>query len=285
MIALRFGAPHYSIIIIANTIAVEFAKRLEDVSDSSRQLELYAPEGFPEIKPLDPLAELLAGAFTKNSEVLKEGDILVIAQKIVSKSEGRRVRLADVSPSARATALANETGKDARLVELILQESTEIVRKRPGLIIARHRNGFVVANAAIDLSNTGDAGTAVLLPEDPDYTAMAISRELELIIGFAIPLIVIDSMGRAWRNGTMGTAIGCYGLPALFDRRGQHDRSGLELQSSEIALADEIASAASILMGQGDEGLPVVRVRGLHWAQGNGVASDLVRPRAQDLFT
>ncbi|PPR11674.1 MAG: Coenzyme F420:L-glutamate ligase [Alphaproteobacteria bacterium MarineAlpha11_Bin1] len=270
---------------ITDTIVAKFLKRYKNVSDLSRRLELYAPEGLPEIKPMDPLAQIIAKVFPIDAGALKEGDILVIAQKVVSKSEGRRVRIADVSPSEEANALAIETGKDPRLVELILQESIEIVRKRPGLIIARQKNGCVVANAAIDLSNTGDDGTAVLLPEDPDASAMSISQELEDITGLPIAVIVIDSMGRAWRNGTIGTAIGCYGLPALFDRRGQQDRSGMELQSSEIALADEIASAASILMGQGDEGLPVVRIRGLNWIRGKGVASDLVRPRTQDLFS
>lgn len=269
----------------ADTIAAAFATGSDNVPAPSRRLELFAPDGFPEIRPQDPLPRILANAFASTGGGLRDGDIVVVAQKIVSKSEGRLVRLADVSPSVEAETLASETDKDPRLVELILRESTEIVRKRPGLIIARHRNGCVVANAAIDLSNAGDEATAVLLPENADASAQAIAMGLGVITGAAVAAIVIDSMGRAWRNGTLGTAIGCYGLPALFDRRGQRDREGVELQSSEIGLGDEIAAAASLLMGQGDESLPAVLVRGLDWAEGSGVATDLVRPREQDLFT
>lgn len=251
----------------------------------SRRLELFAPDGFPEVKPQAPLPRLLADAFATSPGNLQDGDIVVVAQKIVSKSAGRLVRLTDVSPSAEAIALADETGKDPRLVELILRESTEIVRKREGLIIARHRNGCVVANAAIDLSNAGANETAILLPENADASAIGIAGGLKAITGANVAVLIIDSMGRAWRNGTLGTAIGCSGIPALLDRRGQRDRDGIELQSSEIGLADEIAAAASLLMGQGDEGLPAVLVRGLTWANGDGSAADLVRPREQDLFT
>ena len=251
----------------------------------SRRLELFAPDGFPEVRPKAPLPRLLTDAFATSPGGLQDGDIVVVAQKVVSKSEGRLVRLNEVEPSPKAIALSDETGKDPRLVELILQESTEIVRKREGLIIARHRNGCVVANAAIDLSNAGGDQTAVLLPENADASAIAIAGGLKAITGTTVAVLVIDSMGRAWRNGTLGTAIGCHGIPALLDRRGQHDRDGIELQSSEIGLADEIAAAASLLMGQGDEGLPAVLVRGLDWAHGDGSAADLVRPREQDLFT
>ena len=252
---------------------------------SSRRLELFAPDGIPEIQHQAPLPRILANAFAEIPGGMKDGDIVVVAQKIVSKSEGRQVLLKKVEPSTEAVALADETGKDPRLVELILQESTEIVRKREGLIIARHSNGCVVANAAIDLSNTGTGETAVLLPKNSDASAMAIAGGLKVITGATVAVLVIDSMGRAWRNGTLGTAIGCYGMTALLDRRGQRDRDGVELQSSEIGVADEIAAAASLLMGQGDEGLPAVLVRGLDWAGGDGSAADLVRPREQDLFT
>ena len=253
---------------------------------SSRRLELFAPDGIPEIQHQAPLPRILANAFAEIPGGMKDGDIVVVAQKIVSKSEGRQVLLKKVEPSTEAVALADETGKDPRLVELILQESTEIVRKREGLIIARHSNGCVVANAAIDLSNTGTGETAVLLPKNSDASAMAIAGGLKVITGATVAVLVIDSMGRAWRNGTLGTAIGCYGMNPLLDRRGQRDRDGVELQSSEIGVADEIAAAASLLMGQGDEGLPAVLVRGLDWAGGgDGSAADLVRPREQDLFT
>ena len=254
------------------------------MSALSRRLELFAPDGLPEINRGDDLAPILTAAFDRTNTPFKDGDVVVIAQKIISKSEGRRVDLTSVRPSAEARKLALDTEKDPRLAELILQESTEIVRKRLGLIIARHRNGCVVANAAIDLSNTGGADKAVLLPEDADISARAIAERIRDVAGAAVAVIVNDSMGRAWRNGTTGTAIGCYGISALLDRRGQRDRAGNELQSSEIGLADEIAAAASLLMGQGDEGLPVVLVRGLDWASGTGKASDLIRPREQDLF-
>lgn len=252
---------------------------------SARRLELFAPDGLPEIQAGDPLPQILVDGFERAGNGLADGDILVIAQKIVSKSEGRSIGLSDVSPSEEAISLATETEKDPRLVELILRESSEIVRKRPGLIIARHRNGCVVANAAIDLSNAGANETAILLPADADASATAIAAGILDATGAAVGVIINDSMGRAWRNGTTGTAIGCSGIAALLDRRGQRDRAGVLLQSSEIALADEIASAASLLMGQGDESLPAVRVRGLDWNNGGGTAADLVRPRDQDLFT
>ena len=276
--------PRCSIAGEVDTIAAIFRKRVKDVSASSRRLELFAPDGLPEINRGDDLAPILTAAFDRANSKFKDGDVVVIAQKIISKSEGRRVNLTSVRPSAEARKLALDTEKDPRLAELILQESTEIVRKRVGLIIARHRNGCVVANAAIDLSNTGGADKAVLLPEDADISARAIAERIRDAAGAAVAVIINDSMGRAWRKGTTGTAIGCYGISALLDRRGQLDRAGNELQSSEIGLADEIAAAASLLMGQGDEGLPVVLVRGLDWASCTGKASDLIRPREQDLF-
>ena len=202
----------------------------------------------------------------------------------MSKAEGRCIELSTVTASAEASSLASETGKDERIVELILRESVEIVRHRPGLIIARHRNGYVVANAAVDLSNAGRTGLAVLLPEDADRSAAVLRAGLQQSAGVSIGVVINDSMGRAWRNGTTGTAIGASGLAALQDRRGAADRHGMQLQSSEIALADEIASAASLLMGQADEGLPVVLLRGALWAVGDGRAADLVRPVALDLF-
>tara|TARA_R110000868_G_scaffold10313_14_gene50659 strand:+ start:30260 stop:31027 length:768 start_codon:yes stop_codon:yes gene_type:complete len=250
----------------------------------SRQLRLIAPDAIPEILPGDELAPALVGGLRHIGETLCPGDVVVFAQKIVSKSENRLVRLQQVCPGEAALALAAETGKDPRLVELILLESTEIVRKRENLIIARHRNGCVVANAGIDLSNSGEAETAVLLPEDSDRSAERLAGSIEALTGCTVAVIVSDSMGRAWRSGTTGTAIGAYGLAALQDRRGACDREGNILQSSEIAIADEIAAAASLLMGQGDESLPAVVVRGLEWVAGSGRAADLVRPPETDLF-
>lgn len=250
----------------------------------SRELRLFAPDTVPEILPAADLPLICVGAIEAMGEELHTGDVVVIAQKIISKSEDRRVRLEDVSPGSEARNLAEETGKDPRLIELILQESTELVRKREGLIIARHRNGCVVANAAIDLSNAGDTDTAILLPIDADRSAEAFADGVAALTGKSVAVVINDSMGRAWRMGTTGTAIGAFGLAALDDRRGAKDREGNVLQSSEIAIADEIAAAASLLMGQGGESLPVVVVRGLTWASGSGSAADLVRPPEFDLF-
>lgn len=251
---------------------------------SARRLELFAPAGIPEIASGDDLAATVLAAFAAEGVTAETGDIFVVAQKIVSKAEGRRVDLATVEPGSPAQALAAETGKDARLVELILQESTGIVRHRPGLIIARHRQGWVVANAAIDQSNAGRGGSAMLLPEDPDRSAASLRAAIESAAGVHVGVVINDSMGRAWRNGTTGTAIGASGIAALLDRRGARDRNGYTLQTSEIAVADEIASAASLLMGQADESLPAVLVRGAGWATGDGAAADLVRPAELDLF-
>ena len=254
------------------------------MSPPSRRIEIFTLDAVPEIQPGYDLAGIIVEAAGDVSFPLKDGDVLVVAQKIVSKSEGRIVLLEDVEPSAEALALANETGKDPRLVELILSEATEIVRSRPGLIIARHRNGWVVANAAIDTSNAGNGGSVILLPENADQSAKTIAENIYKMAGTMVAVVINDSMGRAWRKGTTGTAIESYGLESLQDRRGDKDRDGMKLQSSEIAIADEVAAAGSLLMGQGAEGLPVVILRGLAWANGNGSAVDLVRPPEQDLF-
>lgn len=254
------------------------------MSAPARQLRLFAPNAIAEIRPGENLVQIVLDGIAAAGEELQDGDIVVLAQKIVSKAERRLVRLDDVSPGTEASALADETGKDPRLIELILRESSEIVRKREGLIIARHRNGCVVANAAIDLSNAGETETAVLLPEDADRSAREFAEGISAATGLRVAVVINDSMGRAWRMGTSGTAIGAYGLAALQDRRGAVDREGNILQSSEIAIADEVAAAASLLMGQGDEGLPAVVIRGLDWVAGAGNAADLVRPRETDLF-
>lgn len=254
------------------------------MSAPSRRLRLFAPDSVPEIVAGMDLADVFLDAINRLDETPTDGDIAVFAQKIVSKAEGRTVNLNDVTPGPAARALAAETQKDPRVVELILQESTEIVRKREGLIIARHRNGCVAANACIDLSNAGGEDIAVLLPIDADKSARTISEGVYAKCGARIAVIVNDSLGRAWRMGTTGTAIGAFGLTALQDRRGAPDRAGDILQSSEIAIADEVASAASLLMGQADEGLPIVVVRGLDWVAGSGTAADLVRSPEFDLF-
>lgn len=254
------------------------------MSASARRLRLFAPDTVPEIAAGTDLSDTFLAALESMGETPEDGDIVIFAQKIVSKAEGQTVALNDVSPGAAAQALATETGKDPRVVELILRESSEIVRRREGLIIARHRNGCVAANACIDLSNAGGDEIAVLLPADADKSAKTIAEDIHAKSGIRLGVIINDSLGRAWRMGTTGTAIGSYGLAALQDRRGAPDRDGEVLQSSEIAIADEAASAASLLMGQGNEGLPIVVIRGLDWVAGSGTAADLVRPAEFDLF-
>jgi coenzyme F420-0:L-glutamate ligase/coenzyme F420-1:gamma-L-glutamate ligase len=247
-------------------------------------LLLRPVRGIPPVTAGNDLAALMLAALEAESESLADGDVLVLAQKIVSKAEGRTVRLDDVTPSPRALELAAETGKDPRVVELILRESTEIVRQRPGLLIVVHRLGIVLANAGIDASNVGGSGQVLLLPVDPDASAARIRETLRARTGAEVAVLVIDSIGRAWRRGTIGTAIGVSGMPALLDLRGRPDLDGRLLESTEVGIADELAAAASLLMGQAQEGLPAVLVRGFHVAGPAGRAPDLLRPKESDLF-
>jgi coenzyme F420-0:L-glutamate ligase/coenzyme F420-1:gamma-L-glutamate ligase len=252
---------------------------------TSVALELLAPEGLPMIRAGDDLAALIATLFAANAVVPQAGDVIVVAQKVVSKAEGRSVDLATIGPSPRALALAAETGKDARLLEVILSETARVVRSRPGLVICEHRLGLVMANAGVDQSNVADGGErALMLPRDPDATAERLRRELSERFGVDLAVAISDSFGRAWRLGTIGVAIGVAGLPALVDLRGQPDLFSRPLQSSVVGLADEIAAAASLLMGQADEGRPVVLVRGLRWSAPPTNAAALQRPVAEDLF-
>lgn len=208
----------------------------------------------------------------------------MLAQKIVSKAEGREVALASVVSSAAAEELAALTLKDPRLVELVLQESVEVVRAVPHILIVRHRLGFVMAQAGIDASNVDGSGTVLLLPADPDASAERLCQALKARTGADVGVVINDSWGRAWRIGTVGTAIGVAGLPAVLDLRGKPDLNGRILRVTEVGHADEIAAAASLLMGQADEGRPVVILRGLGRAAPAGRARDLVRPVKQDLF-
>jgi len=246
----------------------------------SAQVALTALPGVPRVRAGDDLGALCRDGLVRAGLAFQAGDALVLAQKIVSKAEGRSVRLADVTPSARAARLAREADKDPRLVELILSEATEVVRTRPGLIIVRHRLGLVMANAGIDASNVEDDGSVLLLPADPDRSA----ADLRDRLGGVGAVLIIDSVGRAWRSGTVGLCIGAAGLPALLDLRGRPDMNGRPLQVTTVALADEVAAAASLLMGQADEARPVVHVRGLALPDGDGTARDLVRPLDLDLF-
>ncbi len=241
-------------------------------------MTVTALAGMPEIRPGDDLGAAIAEAVTANGETLADGDIVVVAQKIVSKSEGRYADLATVTPSEEAVRLARETEKDPRLVELILSESIEVARHRPGVLIVADRRGLVLANAGIDSSNLDPARgetEVLLLPEDPDRSAARLREALGQRTGATVGVVINDSLGRAWRNGTVGVAIGASGIDALCDLRGRPDRTGRALRVTEIGLADEIAAAASSVMGQADEGRPVAIVRGLAHAMGEGSARDL----------
>ena len=252
-----------------------------------RRMTMTALAGIPAIASGDDLAALMIEACERSELVLEDGDILVLAQKIVSKAENRSVALLDVVPSPRAIELAAVAQKDARVIELILQESTSVLRCRAGVIIVEHRLGLVMANAGIDASNVDGADgeeRVLLLPEDPDRSATVLRDELRSRVGRDIGIVINDSFGRAWRNGTVGTAIGVAGPPGLWDMRGLPDRNGRVLRATEVGIADELAAAASLLMGQGSEGLPVIHIRGFPLAFRPGSAAELIRSRDIDLF-
>jgi coenzyme F420-0:L-glutamate ligase/coenzyme F420-1:gamma-L-glutamate ligase len=251
------------------------------------KLTLTAVSGIPSVRPGDDIAALIGQALSEQSLTLVDGDILVIAQKIVSKSEGRFVCLDSITPSVRAREVARETHKEPRLVELILRESEEISRLAPGVLVVRHRLGFTSANAGIDRSNVqqeGEEETVLLLPLDPDASARQIRQQIEAASGMSIGVVISDSHGRPFRLGTVGVAIGVSGLPALWDRRGEADLHGYALQHTDVGVADEVAAAAGLLMGQAAEGLPVVLVRGLMLPPEDGRAADLIRPKEYDLY-
>ncbi len=244
--------------------------------------------GLPEIQPGDDLVGLLDRSLGATQQApLKHGDVLVISQKIVSKSENRYIDLAKVEPSVEARALAARCGKDPRLVELVLRESTEILRIAPQVLIVRHRLGFVVANAGIDQSNLPQGGErALLLPANPDASAEVLRQRLEQRYGLRIAVLISDSFGRAWRLGLTGVCIGCSGLMPLVNLRGTPDRNGRPLQITELALADQLCATATLVCGEAAEGRPMVLVRGVppaYFAVGRG-ARELLRPLAQDLF-
>jgi coenzyme F420-0:L-glutamate ligase / coenzyme F420-1:gamma-L-glutamate ligase len=251
------------------------------------ELHLLALPGFPLIGRGADLAQVTAQVLSQSGLQLRCDDVLVFAQKIVSKAEGRMVDLASVTPGPRAIEIAAVVQKDPRLVELVLRESRRIVRWKKDVLIVEHRLGFILANAGIDQSNVAaeSAGAqALLLPEDPDRSARSLRERLATLTGQAAGVIICDSFGRPWRLGTVGTAIGCAGLPALLDLRGRHDLFGRALRVTTVAHADEIASAASILMGQSGEGQPVVLVRGLTGSSSAQTAASLLRPPEEDLF-
>jgi coenzyme F420-0:L-glutamate ligase / coenzyme F420-1:gamma-L-glutamate ligase len=248
-------------------------------------LTLTALAGLPLVEAGDDLGGLLIAALHRMQIELRSKDVLVVAQKIVSKAEGRFVDLKTVVPSTRACAIATEVNKDPRLVEVILSESDEVVRQRSDVLIVAHRLGFIMANAGVDQSNVGTDGDRVLLlPRDPDASAAALKERLDREFGVEAGVVVNDSFGRPWRRGAVGVAIGAAGLPVLHSMVGSPDLFGRKLRVTEVAVGDEIAAAASLIMGQGAEGLPAVHVRGLEWAARDSKASALLRPKEMDLF-
>jgi coenzyme F420-0:L-glutamate ligase/coenzyme F420-1:gamma-L-glutamate ligase len=253
----------------------------------STELTITGLRGVPMVQAGDGLAAIAVAAYRDSGHAPEDGDVLVVAQKIVSKAEGRMVDVSTVEPSPQAIALAAEVEKDPRLVEVILSESRRIVRHRQNLMIAEHRRGWVMANAGIDHSNVapGDGRELVLLlPLDPDASAETLRRELAARTGRRIAVIISDSFGRPFRRGTVGIALGAAGLPAVIDWRGHPDLFGRTLEVTETGFADEIAAAASLVMGQADEAVPLALVRGLSWTAPEAPAAELVRPPEHDLF-
>jgi coenzyme F420-0:L-glutamate ligase/coenzyme F420-1:gamma-L-glutamate ligase len=231
------------------------------------------------------LAGCLLAAVDRAGVALRPYDIVVVAQKIVSKAEGRFVTLDSVEPSMRAQEIAGRSDKDPRLVELILRESSEVLRVRRGVVIVRHRLGYVMAQAGIDQSNVPGEGRVLLLPFDPDGSAETLRQVFEARGATPVGVVISDSFGRAWRLGTTNIAIGAAGVPSLWDRRGECDRNGRVLEVTEIAFADAVAAAAGLVIGEAAEGMPAVVVRGLHWSVPTRPALALIRPPAEDMFT
>src|ERR1700722_3375219 len=254
---------------------------------SAAELRLVALPDFPHVSSGDDLAIMTVEALARGGLTLHSGDVLVFAQKVISKAEGRRIDLASITPGSRALELSKTVEQDPRLVELGLRESRRVVRLAKDVLIVEHHLGLVMANAGIDQSNVADpAGGefALLLPEDPDASAARLRDRLRVLTGCEPGVIIGDSFGRPWRVGTVGVAIGCAGLPATLDLRGQPDLFGRPLRVTVVGHADEIASAASVLMGQADEARPVVLVRGLGLRAPHQPAAALIRPQQQDLF-
>ncbi|RME71174.1 MAG: coenzyme F420-0:L-glutamate ligase [Chloroflexi bacterium] len=249
-------------------------------------LQLLSLKDIPLVHPGDDLAALMAAACRRANLSLTSDDIVVIAQKIVSKAEGRFVRLSEVTPSEMARRLADITGKPPAEVEVILWDTAEIIRARKGLLIVQHRLGFISANAGVDHSNVSETGDMLLrLPEDPDASARRIRRRLVDLTGARPPVLIIDSHGRPWRWGTVGVTIGLSGLAPVQDLRGRPDLFGERLTRTDVGFADQIAAAASLLMGQAAEGVPVVVVRGLPFTpDDNARAADVLRPKEMDAF-
>lgn len=248
-------------------------------------MTLFAVQDLPLVKPGDDLATLIRDGLTRMGETLQPGDIVVVAQKVVSKAEGRLVNLREVTPDARAQGVAQATHKDPRVVHVVLSDSRDIVRMRPGLLVVEQHSGWICANAGVDRSNVDEDDVLALLPEDADASAAALRDALAAHTGVAPAVIINDSHGRPWRIGTVGTCIGCAGLPPVWDQRGLHDLYGYELVGSEECIADELAAAASLIMGQSNEGRPVVVIRGYELPdKAHQPATAIQRPATMDVF-
>jgi coenzyme F420-0:L-glutamate ligase/coenzyme F420-1:gamma-L-glutamate ligase len=259
-------------------------------------LTLTPLTGIPLIRHGDNLADIVVGALQENKIELQDNDAFVFAQKVISKAEGRTIHLTTISPSHRAIELAKQSEKDPRVVELILRESNEILRTRVGAIIVEHKLGFVCANAGIDHSNVDSPlpvrealgaradDWVLLLPENPDQSAEKLRSDIQSKTGKRVGILIIDSHGRAWRNGTVGVAIGIAGIPGVEDLRGKPDLFGYKLQVTTVGVADELAAAASLMMGQASEGTPVIHVRGLPYPMREASLTELIRRKDQDLF-
>ena len=241
-------------------------------------------DGLPEIKPGDDLASMIVGCFTQSGRKFEHGDVLALAQKIVSKSEGRIRKLADVVPGPEALRMAEEwPGKDPRQLQVVLDETVRVVRWQRGVLIVETKHGFVCANAGVDHSNAGAPDTLILLPVDPDASATRIREQLKKAAGVDVPIVITDTFGRAWREGHLNVAIGISGLPALRRYMGEFDPEGYELRVTEIAFADELAAATELVMGKLDR-RPAAIVRGLPLPEGSETARTYVRPHNKDMF-
>jgi coenzyme F420-0:L-glutamate ligase / coenzyme F420-1:gamma-L-glutamate ligase len=257
-------------------------------TDPVMTLTLTPLPGIPLIEAGDDLAQIILSALERVGIQLAQGDILVVAQKIVSKAEGRQINLAALIPTPEALELAERSRKDPRLVQAILNESREVLRVRPGTIIVEHRRGFICASAGIDHSNVhgGAPGEewVLLLPEDADASAQGLREALEAASGVRLGVLIIDSHGRAWRLGTVGVAIGLAGVPGVVDLRGEPDLFGFRLQITQVGAADELAAAASLVMGQAAEGTPAIHVRGFPYSLRDSSLDELLRPKETDMF-
>jgi coenzyme F420-0:L-glutamate ligase / coenzyme F420-1:gamma-L-glutamate ligase len=245
--------------------------------------------GIPLIQPGDDLSTIVISAAAEGGIVPQSGDIWIFAQKVISKAENRLVNLSEVKPTAKANEIAQITRKDPRFVELVLRESNEVLRSKPGALIVEHKSGFVCANAGIDHSNVNSTTGSpedwvLLLPEDSSKSASKLRDSLEKQYGLSFGVLIIDSHGRAWRNGTVGVAIGCSGMPGVVDLRGKPDLFGFRLQITQVGAADELAAAASLVMGQADESTPVVLASGFPYPLRNGSMNEIIRPKDDDLF-